>query len=161
MELQHGSVLLFLVYNFRTLLGVSLLLFSFCLKLRDVSGRGELTSMQWGGGYWNWCDMCLGLGLIAGLSAITAGFALLRCRWLSTDFPDSCVSTSMTTFHPLFLIHSIQEWNQLCWDWIQTGSDEVSQLFPCCQSKTWFSCLQNHRYLGAKSVLQLVLGGKL
>ena len=46
MELQNGSVLLFLVYNFRTLLGVRLLLFSFCLKVRDVSGRGELTSMQ-------------------------------------------------------------------------------------------------------------------
>ena len=46
MELQHGSVLLFLVYNFRTLLGVRLLLFSFCLKVRDVSGHGELTSMQ-------------------------------------------------------------------------------------------------------------------
>ena len=102
------------------------------------SGRGEWTSMQWGGGYSNWCDMYLGLGLIAGLSAIAAGFCVLCCRWLSPDFPDSCVSTSMTTFLPLFLIHSIQEWNQLCWDWIQTGSDEVSQLFPCCQSKTWF-----------------------
>ena len=146
MELQHGLVLLFLLYNFRTLLGVSLLLFSFCLKLRDVSGRGELTSMQWGGGYWNWCDMCLGLGLIAGLSAITAGFALLRCRWLSTDFPDPCVSRSMATlfFHPLFLIHSIQEWNQLCRDWIQTGSDEVSQLFPFCQSKTLFLVFRIH-----------------
>ena len=43
---QNGSVLPFLVYSFRTLLGESLLLFSFCLKLRDVSGRGELTSMQ-------------------------------------------------------------------------------------------------------------------
>lgn len=53
---QNGSVLPFLVYSFRTLLGESLLLFSFCLKLRDVSGRGELTSMQRGGGYSNWCD---------------------------------------------------------------------------------------------------------
>ena len=43
---QNGSVLLLLMYNLGTLLGVSLLLFSFCLKLRDVSGRGELTSMQ-------------------------------------------------------------------------------------------------------------------
>lgn len=97
---QNGSVPL--LYNFRTLLGVSLLLFSFCLKLRDVSGRGELTSMQWGGGYSNWCDMCLGVGLIAGLSAITAGFSLLCCTWLSTDFPDPCVSTCMATFFTLF-----------------------------------------------------------
>ena len=43
---QSGLVLPLLVYNFGTLLGVSLLLFSFCLKLRDVSGHGELTSMQ-------------------------------------------------------------------------------------------------------------------
>ena len=99
---QNGSVPPFLVYNFRTLLGVSLLLFSFCLKLRDVSGHGELTSMQSEGGYSKWCDMCLGLGLIAGLSAIAAGFSLLDCKWLSTDFPNPCVSTRMATFFTLF-----------------------------------------------------------
>ena len=63
-------------------------------------------------------------------------------------------------FHPLFLIHSIQEWNQLCRDWIQTGSDEVSQLFPFFQSKTWFSCLQN-QMLGHKVCFTACFGDKL
>ena len=53
-------------------------------------------------GLFNWCDMCLGLGLIAGLSALAAEFSLLCWRWLSTDFPDPCVSTSMATFFTLF-----------------------------------------------------------
>lgn len=42
------------------------------------------------------------LGLIAGLSAIAAGFSPLRCRWLSTDFPDPCVRKSMALFFTLF-----------------------------------------------------------
>ena len=102
------------------------------------SGCGEWTSVQWGGGYSNWCDMCLGLGLIAGLSAIAAGFSLLRCGCYPLISQTLVSEQVWQLFHPLFLINSIQEWNQLRWDWIQTGSDEVSQLCPFWQSKTGF-----------------------
>ena len=162
MEPQNGSVPLFLVYNFRTLLGVSLLLFSFCLKLRDVSGCGELTSMQWGRGYSNWCDICLGLGLIAGLSAIAAGFSPLHCRWLNPLISETLVSAQVWQhFSPSFLDpqHTRMKSalprlnpNRLRW------SKSAFSILPV---QDLVSCLQNQLMLERKVCFTACFGGKL